>query len=152
MPGPQIPETKAEATNSQSKSQPQSQVPANIGQKIVKDEEPKAVPVEKSEKVTPDAHFADGGKEDLIPDVAPPPYTPSLAEGSAELTSSPLKSELTSLEDTNSRDNTGTSSIKGTSQGKHGTQSWFGRIGGGKYAFSNRTLDFSLPLLTILTS
>ena len=122
---------------SHSRSPSQSQSQSNIGKRIVPDNsEPKATVIvsdEKPEKVTPDVEFGDGSKEDTIPDVAPPPYSPPLVEGGPELTSSALKSESASMENANGRDNSRTHSVKSPGQGKRGSQSWIDSFGGGKY-------------------
>ncbi|KIV90042.1 hypothetical protein, variant [Exophiala mesophila] len=123
---------------SHSRSPSQSQSQSNIGKRIVADNsEPKAAVIvsdEKPEKVTPDVEFGDGSKDDTIPDVAPPPYSPPLVEGGPELTSSALKSESASMEDANGRDNSRTHSVKSPGQGKRGSQSWIDSFGGGNVA------------------
>lgn len=128
-----MPATVKDDVKAHSRTPSQSKFQSNIGQKIVADKEPKAVSDEKAEKVTPGVQFGDGGKEDTIPDVAPPPYSPPLAEGGPELTSSALKSESASVETANGRDNARTDSVKSPGQGKRGSQSWIDSIGGGKY-------------------
>ncbi|KEF59960.1 uncharacterized protein A1O9_04808 [Exophiala aquamarina CBS 119918] len=99
-------------------------VPANIGQKIVKDQGPKEVSERKSEKVN---SHVDGHKEDSLPDIAPPPYSVTTETG-AGLTPSSLKSESATLESTDGRNNARSDDIKGSSESKQSHESWTNRL------------------------